>query len=152
MKPILVIGECGVGKTYVMSCLAKECHRRGKIGLFRFHFNDKIVIPGVFDGSMFQGSDKLSMAVTRDLDKFTQWSKDKIVIYEGDRFTNSKILSLKPFVIKIAGDGAEGRKKRGSKQSERHLKSIATRVANIDADIVAEDSVEALVIIRKMII
>ena len=109
-------------------------------------------MPGIHDGSMFQGSDKLSMAVTKDLDKFTQWSKGRIVIYEGDRFTNAKILSQSPYVIKIAGDGSKGRSLRGSEQSERHLKSIATRVANIKEDVLVEDSAEALIRIRKIII
>ena len=152
MRNILLIGACGVGKTWVMSNIVKDLNKRGKIGLFRFHYNDKVVVPGIYDGSMFQGSDKLSMAVTKDLDKFTQWSKGRIVIYEGDRFTNAKILSQSPYVIKIAGDGSKGRSLRGSEQSERHLKSIATRVANIQEDVLVEDSVEALIRIRKMII
>lgn len=152
MKDILLIGECGTGKTWVMSNIVKDLNKLGKIGLFRFHYNDKVVVPGVYDGSVFQGSDKLSMAVTRDIIKFREWAKGRIVIYEGDRFTNSKILSYLPHVIKIAGNGAEGRKKRGTKQSERHLKAISTRVANITADEVVEDSVEALVRIRKYIL
>lgn len=152
MKDILLIGECGTGKTWVMSQIVKGLDRRGKIGLFRFHFNDEVVVPGIYDGSVFQGSDKLSMAVTRDLDRFRSWAHNKIVIYEGDRFTNSKILSLKPYVIKIQGDGAEGRLKRRSEQTERHLKAIATRVANIREDVTCEDSEQALAIIRKLII
>ena len=152
MKPILLIGKCGVGKTYVTSNLARECTRRGKIGMFKFHFNDKIVIPGIFDGTMYQGSDKLSFAIMRDHGKFQKWAKDKIVIYEGERFMNKKILSLRPFVIKIDGDGSWGRENRGSKQTSTHLKKIATRVDSFDADVVAKDSVEALILIRKMII
>lgn len=152
MRNILLIGACGVGKTWVMSNIVKDLDKRGKIGLFRFHYNDKVVVPGIYDGSIFQGSDKLSMAVTKDLDKFTQWSEGRIAIYEGDRFTNSKILSQSPYVIKIQGDGRGGRLIRGSEQSERHLKAIATRVANIQEDVLAEDSQEALEIIRKMII
>jgi GTPase SAR1 family protein len=152
MRNILLIGACGVGKTWVMSNIVKDLNKRGKIGLFRFHYNDKVVVPGIYDGSMFQGSDKLSMAVTKDLDKFSKWAHNKIVIYEGDRFTNAKVLSQSPYVIKIAGDGSKGRSLRGSEQSERHLKSIATRVANIQEDVLVEDSVEALIRIRKMII
>jgi len=151
MIEILLIGECGTGKTWVMSNIVKGLDKRGKLGLFRFHYNDDVVVPGIYDGSIFQGSDKLSMAVTRDIIKFRKWAKGRVIIYEGDRFTNTNILSKSPYVIKIAGNGAKGRKIRGSKQSERHLKSIATRVANITADEVAKDSEEALKIIQALI-
>ena len=54
-------------------------------------------------------------------------------------------------IIKIDGDGKEGRLKRQSTQSERHLKSIATRVSNIKADIVCESSSDALLTICDIV-
>ena len=137
-KNILLIGSAGVGKTWVMKSLINnfKCERRQKYG-------------------KFEGSDRLSMSVITDLDGFLALTENKVVILEGDRFTNSKVIAkAKPIIIKIMGDGLVGRLKRGSNQTERHLKSITTRVNNIpmtDSDYVAFNSTEALEIITKII-
>lgn len=150
MNCILLIGECGVGKTWTMttllSVLNKHKHfKAGKVGMFKFLYDKEHVIVGVYDGSTFQGSDKLSMAVMADLDKFIKWAGDRVVILEGDRFTNHKFIEkVHPIVIKIEGNGEEGRKSRGSKQTERHLKSIKTRVSNITPTSTVKTSGEAL--------
>ena len=150
---ILLVGACGVGKTWVMNQVLKENTLwPGKIGKFKFHYNDSIVVLGVYDGSTFQGSDRLSMSVLTDLDKFLAWSRNKTIICEGDRFTNSTFINkAHPFIIKIKGDGEAGRKIRGSKQTERHIKSIATRVSNIKENIVKNDSEEAYRFIKTLI-
>ena len=150
---ILLIGACGVGKTWVMKqLLADHKLRPGKIGKFKFHYNDDIAIIGVYDGSTFEGSDRLSMSVVTDLDKFLAWSKHKTVICEGDRFTNSTfIIKAKPVIFKISGDGKAGRKIRGSKQTERHIKSIGTRVNNIKEDVLASGSDDAYQLIKTFI-
>lgn len=147
MTVILVVGGCGVGKTWVMEQLVKKLKldTLGSIGMFAFHRNDKVTVLGKYDGSTFQGSDKLSMAVMRDLDLFYKNCKTKFVVCEGDRFTNSTFIEgVKPIIIKIVGDGAAGRAKRGSSQSERQIKSIATRVAKVNAEISVESSTRAL--------
>tara|TARA_B110000503_G_scaffold143002_1_gene242049 strand:+ start:2564 stop:3037 length:474 start_codon:yes stop_codon:yes gene_type:complete len=150
---ILLIGSCGVGKTWVMkNLLATTQTRPGKIGKFKFHYNKDIVVVGVYDGSTFEGSDRLSMSVITDLGKFLSWCGNRCVICEGDRFTNSTyITQAHPVIFKIQGDGSAGREIRGSKQTERHLKSIATRVGNIKEDVLASDSAEALELILKLI-
>ena len=151
---ILLVGACGTGKTWTFSeIIATREMKLGKIGKFRFHYDTHIVVVGIYDGSVFQGSDKLSMSVTTDLDKFLAWKKNRIALYEGDRFSNGKFIDkVNPIVIKILGDGAKGRKQRGTKQTERHLKSISTRVANIKEDKAVEDSKRALSVIKEMII
>jgi len=125
-----------------------------KVGLIRFVTNKYISVLGKYDGSTFEGSDKLSMAVMKDC---PAWEKvrDKhkmIGICEGDRFTNKTFIeTCKPYIIKITDDGSEGRLKRNSSQSDRHLKAINTRVSNIKADIEVANSQEALDQIQGLI-
>jgi GTPase SAR1 family protein len=154
---VLLIGSAGVGKTWVMKSLINKfkCERRQKYGKFYFHLSDNLVVVGKYDGTTFEGSDRLSMSVITDLDGFLSITENKVVILEGDRFTNSKVIAkANPIIVKILGDGLAGRLKRGSNQTERHLKSIATRVSNIpitDRDYVVNNSTEALEIITKII-
>lgn len=137
MKAILVVGACGSGKTWVMKEVIKKfkLNTLGKVGMFCFHRNDRIILLGKYDGSKFEGSDRLSMAIMRDLPAFKKHVKSsQIVICEGDRFTNSTFIeSVKPTIIKIMDDGKKGRKKRKSNQTERQIKSIQTRVDKISA-------------------
>jgi len=133
---ILIIGNCGVGKTWVMKQLIKQHNTnfRGQLGLFKFHYNENVMVVGKYDGSTFEGSDKLSMAVMKDIDTFKTWcdTRSGIIIAEGDRFMNKRYIEImKPLIIQIQGSGEEGRELRGSEQTSRHLKAINTRVSNI---------------------
>ena len=145
---------CGTGKTWVMEQLIKYyvlSHRK-KLGKIYYHTDNRIIVLGKYDGSMYQGTDKLSMSVMTDVDNFVQYAKDKIVISEGDRFTNGKFIDkVSPLIIKITNDGKTGRIIRGSTQTERHLKSIQTRVNNIKANIEVNNSTEALQTIKNII-
>lgn len=150
---ILVIGECGVGKTWVMKQLLKDCVAY-KLGMYRFQENQDSIIVGKYDGSTFEGSDKLSMAVMKDLDKMLLYikTKNKTAVFEGDRFMNKTFITkAKPHIVRITGDGQEGRKKRGSKQTERQIKTIKTRVSNIQNNYTVNNSTECLqYILSKM--
>lgn len=153
---VLIIGMCGVGKTWVMTQLLEgEAAERKQIGLVHFHeCRDRIVV-GKYDGTMFQGSDRLSMAVMRSVDDFMRYARGtgKVAIFEGDRFTNSKFIGrADPMIVRIEGDGRAGRQLRGSVQSERHLKSIATRVRNVASHHDCEDSSQALERVRALIL
>jgi hypothetical protein len=148
---ILVIGECGVGKTWVMKQLIPNS-KGFKLGLNYFNETEKYIIAGKYDNTLFEGSDKLSMAVMKDLDKMLAYINKvkKIAIFEGDRFMNSNFIKkANPYIIKIKGCGKGGRMKRGSNQSQRQLKSIRTRVKNIEAHKEVENSNECLKIIQK---
>lgn len=151
---ILLIGMCGTGKTWVMEQLLQYyvlSHRK-KIGKIYYHTDNRIIVLGKYDGSMYQGSDKLSMSVMTDVDAFIQHTKGNIIITEGDRFTNGKFIAkANPLIIKITDDGVIGRLRRDSKQTDRHLKSIQTRVNNIKADHVVINSTEALELIKNLI-
>ena len=155
MQNILLIGECGVGKTWVMRQLLESTHNHQKIKLNKFIFTETkfIIIVGKYDESTFQGSDRLSMAVMSDLQLMLDYAEhvNKTTIYEGDRFTNSKFIAkADPYIIKIAGNGELGRRKRNSNQSSRQIKSIKTRVGNIKENIVVENSEKTLELIRHL--
>ena len=147
----LIIGECGVGKTWVMKQLLKQS-KGYKLGLYYFNETETHIIVGKYDNSTFEGSDRLSMAVMKDLDKMLGYIKkaNKIAIFEGDRFMNKNFINkANPLIIKIKGDGKSGRIKRGSQQTERQLKTIKTRVGNIKFNKEVENSYECLKEIKK---
>lgn len=97
---------------------------------------------GKYDGTVFEGSDRLSMSIMADNAKIKPvFAEARIVVAEGDRFTNSTFIrNFEPHIVKIEGDGAIGRLKRGSSQTERHIKSITTRVTNMPAHVTVKDS------------
>lgn len=147
-KTVLIIGQCGVGKTWVMRNLLNHGNfQHRKLGQFIFAESDRTILIGKYDGSIFEGSDKLSMAIMRDLSEFVSYAKrkGKLVICEGDRFTNSTFIEgLQPFILKISGDGSWGRQHRKSNQTDSHLKRIATRVSRIESHKTVSNSTECL--------
>jgi hypothetical protein len=153
---VLLVGACGSGKTWVMNQLIIEynLNLKAKTKLIHFRTNKKICVLGSYDGSTFEGSDKLSMAVSLDFDNFKKiCDKEKfIIVAEGDRFTNKKFINIfSPYIIKIQDKGEKGRYVRGSKQTERHINSIQTRVNNIKENKLVMDSNEALSLIKQII-
>jgi hypothetical protein len=139
---ILIIGNCGVGKTYTMQNIIKnfQCKEECSIGQLHYRTNGYINVTGKYDEGVFQGSDKLSMSVMSSVDEYLQ-NVNGINIFEGDRFTNKNfILKAKPFIIKINGNGVNGRILRNSNQSIRQIKSIETRINNIEYDFSFDDS------------
>lgn len=148
-KTILLIGACGSGKTWVMKQIIEQLDLRvnARAGMIRFKTDDNICVLGKYTGEMFEGSDKLSMAVARDFGMFKKIADKNnfTIIAEGDRFTNSKFVEIfKPYVIKITDTGEKGRKLRKSNQSDRHVRAIQTRVNNMKHNIEVENSSEAL--------
>lgn len=157
METILLIGGCGSGKTWVMKQILETLNTKAaKISLFRFNIDEqkKIAILGVYDGSTFEGSDKLSMGIMKDVNlmRKLQLAKQITIICEGDRFTNQTFIkAFNPIIIKIKDTGEKGRKLRKSTQSERQIKSIQTRVNNIEEHHIVEDSNKALELIKKIL-
>lgn len=158
MKVILIVGGCGSGKTWVMKQLKTltRAIMHLKVGMVHYYKSPdhKLGLAGIYDGTTFEGSDKLSMAVMRDVpDALELMGRSlKFAVFEGDRFTNKNFIALaNPYIIKITDDGSKGRKLRGSSQTERQIRSIATRVSNVEANVEATDSKEALKIICKLV-
>jgi hypothetical protein len=143
-------GEPGVGKTTILLALFDILNKDGfraksfDYGLLRGDVWGKegktIWIPGVFDGSMYQGTDRLSMAVQPHAVKFLKTcassSEHNSYLFEGDRLFNQSFLDVyKPskVILIIAPEGVaeERRKGQGRTQSETILKSRRTRINNI---------------------
>lgn len=153
-KNILIIGNCGVGKTWVMKQLIErlELTKRYKLGKISYATNGKINVLGKYDNTMYEGSDRLSMSVITDVEEYLNFNKGKTTIAEGDRFMNNRYIGLSDStVIKIDGTGEEGRAKRNSSQTARHLKAINTRVSNIQADHIVKDSKECVELIINLL-
>lgn len=150
---ILVVGMCGVGKTWVMRQLLTPEHVAKKIKLMRWKEDGKTAIAGVYDGRQFEGTDGLSMAVAREYAYWNKHLKENNLhgIMEGDRFMNTlSVRIFEPYIIKIQGDGKMGRIKRGSSQTEGHLKRIQTRVDKVKAHEVVLTSQDALLRIKQL--
>lgn len=150
---ILVVGMCGVGKTWVMKQLLTPHHAPKKMKLMRWKEDGKTAIAGVYDGRQFEGTDGLSMAVSKEFQYWNDYLKKNNLhgIMEGDRFMNASSLKVfQPHIIKIQGDGKQGRQKRGSAQTESHLKRIQTRVDRVKANEVVMNSEEALLRIKQL--
>lgn len=93
---------------------------------------------GVFDGSTFEGTDKLSMAVINDAIRYIkglQQGKAKTVVFvEGDRLFNHRFLSethallliidADEMVLKSRHEG------RGDRQTETFLRSRRSKIEN----------------------
>lgn len=145
---ILIIGTCGTGKTWVMKQLIDYFDishvYHYKTGLYTYLKKGGIIIVGKYENTIFDGSDRLSMSIMKDNNLVKSiFENSSFVFLEGDRFTNSTFIEqFKPFIIKIEGDGKEGRALRGSNQTERHIKSITTRVNNITPHISVNSSKE----------
>lgn len=161
MNLILLIGKQGTGKTWVMKSIIEryKCLKRQKITRVYWHGSEEqngkaVYVTGKYDGTTYEGSDRLSLAVMMDYDRFLQYAQGKFILLEGDRFTNFTVLehpTNKPYVIKIDNDGSKGRAMRGTNQSETALKRIATRIDNINPDLCVKDSAEALKVIDELI-
>lgn len=127
--------------------------KRYKLGRFRWRENDDWIVVGKYDGSTFQGSDRLSMSVMADLPRMLAYIRNagKPAIFEGDRFSNRNFLRLaQPFVIRIQGDGAAGRAARGSAQTQRQIRAIATRMDNLPYNTLTQDSQSALSLLKSL--
>lgn len=155
-RTILLVGACGSGKTWVMKSLIERLNLNStkKFKMIFYQTNGEVSVLGKYDGSTFEGSDKLSMAVARDFKPFKNFNETKNykIIAEGDRFMNSTFIeTFQPYIIKIKDKGQKGRLKRNSSQTERQIKTIQTRVDNVKENVAVNDSTEALELIINIL-
>jgi hypothetical protein len=156
IRNVLIIGDCGSGKTWVLKNLIEELGltKKAKSGLIRFRTNGKIAVTGEYSGKVFDGSDRLSMAVSLDFNNINSIIKkhEMLFISEGDRFTNKNFIEItNPLIIRIKDNGEKGRILRKSAQSEKQIKSINTRINKIKPCFSVENSEQALELIREII-
>lgn len=100
--------------------------------------SDNYIMLGVFDGSMNEGTDKLSMTVISDAIKYIRSlkeSEDRYVVFvEGDRLFNYRFLSETDSKLVIIdanpSELLKRHRERGDIQSDMFLKSRRTKIEN----------------------
>jgi len=143
MKAIAVGGEPATGKTTMMKHFFKKMKATHNLkqGLLRGHLNSQTntALLGIYnDSGTFLGTDRLSMAVNKDFQKFAI-NKRRNIIFEGDRlFGKDNLLMLdKHYDLKIIVLAASEEEKharhiaRNDTQSETFLRGRATKIKNI---------------------
>ena len=145
MKCVAIGGVPATGKTTLMKNIINilQPKKKFKYGLLRGYIQKDISILGVYKANdVFAGTDKLSMAVQKDYQKYI----DKIMmntIFEGDRlFTKNNLLDIckkyKTKIIILENDKQtlqERHIERGDNQSEKFKKGRATKINNIELEL-----------------
>jgi hypothetical protein len=136
-------GEPAVGKTTIFNILrrrfpdATKPFQFGKVrGLTNADMS--VIFVGVYDGSTWEGCDKLSMAVQPEFEQMLTRLADKncTLYFEGDRLFNPSLLErfpgIKGVVICAEQDSLDARhRKRGDNQPAQFLKAKRTKLARI---------------------
>jgi molybdopterin-guanine dinucleotide biosynthesis protein len=141
MKCVAIGGVPATGKTTLMEKVMFNLNPKKifKYGLLRGYVVKDIYILGVYNkGETFGGTDKLSMAVQKDYEKFIQ-KKVGHCIFEGDRLFTSKnlcnlLLNYDTKIILLENDEDTLKKRhllRGDNQSIKFIKGRATKLQNI---------------------
>jgi molybdopterin-guanine dinucleotide biosynthesis protein len=160
-KVIAMGGEPATGKTTLMFKLismANDWKVSKPQKLLDVMYSEKLnlYVLGKYenDGNIFQGTDRLSMAVQPDADKFftDMASKDYNVIFEGDRIFNAKMLERlgdlfpESFKILILESSEEEKHKRHvdrkDDQDDKFKNSRATKISNIRSSLVLMDYID----------
>jgi hypothetical protein len=148
-------GEPATGKTALMVWAMNELNlhdtaREISLGVCRglYWAKAKVMVLGVYDGSLFQGTDRLSMAAQPDAVRLIQSLESSheaydghTVIFEGDRlFTQSFLVSCKDLLVDraqfwlltVSAEAKAARHlHRKDSQREQWLRSRATKYANL---------------------
>lgn len=141
VKRIIAIGgEPATGKTTLMKRIIKDNmpFKRIKYKLLRAIKNEEMCIVGIYDNSMFSGTDKLSMAVQPDFINFVNKCDSKTILFEGDRLFNQSLfdkLMCDIVVIQADKEVVHNRHiERKDTQTEKFIKAKRTKISNIIAN------------------
>jgi hypothetical protein len=166
VKVIAMGGEPATGKTTLMFKLismADDWKTVKPQKLLDAMYSEKLnlYILGKYanDGNVFQGTDRLSMAVQPDAEKFfmeLDYENANVnVIFEGDRLFNSKLLdklatvfpnSFKVLVLTASHNTKEQRHvDRKDDQDDKFKTSRATKISNIMGSLTLMDYIETMV-------
>jgi hypothetical protein len=157
MKTIAVIGEPAVGKTSTFKQIRKD-GAVFKYRLIRGIYDKKreIYWLGVFDGSTFEGTDRLSMGVMTDAIAFVEHlAKERTgatVVFEGDRLGCVKFLTTAKehgevvvFHVSAPDPAIDARHiERADGQSPTWLKGRRTKIENLLAAFPAKEVLNSL--------
>ena len=95
----------------------------------------QLFIPGVYDDSIFCGTDKLSMAVQPDFIKLARKMKRATFLFEGDRLFNQSLfeqVKCDIYVITATEETLQQRHKaRKDNQTAKFLKAKKTKIQNV---------------------
>lgn len=157
VRVIAIGGEPATGKTTLMFKLISMADDWKSVkpeklldAMYSEKLNLYILGRYVDDGNVFQGTDRLSMAVQPDAEKFfsslSSESNNVNVIYEGDRLFNAKLLEklsdwfpedLKILVLSTSHKTKEKRHRdRNDNQNEKFKTSRETKISNIMSSLV----------------
>lgn len=163
-----LIGEPAVGKTTVMKRIINGLDLiPSKLGKARWMESsvEKIIVMGSYEGHMFDGTDRLSMACYSDLEQALEYFKthksDYRILWEGDRLARDRWLDAllsngyELMLYHLWGDGesvAERRDNRGTDQNISWVngrRSLCVRLSKerngIDVEMANSDSFFKLV-------
>lgn len=147
MKIIVMGGSPATGKTEITKMVRKgRTLRKFKYGLVSGDktFDDGVFFLGVYSGDMFDGTDRLSMAVQPVAERFIRFVSRKypqsVIFLEGDRLFNQKFIDfLQDYdcivvVIVVDRKVLEDRHRgRDDTQPDEFLRSRETKVKRIVA-------------------
>jgi broad-specificity NMP kinase len=165
VKVIAMGGEPATGKTTFMFKLISmaddwEVVKPQKLldAMYSKKLNLYILGKYANDGNVFQGTDRLSMAVQPDAEKFFSdlWENGNVnVIFEGDRLFNAKLLdklahtfptTFKILILRVKDSTLDQRHiDRKDDQDDKFKNSRKTKISNIMSSLTLMDYIETMV-------
>jgi len=165
VKIIAMGGEPATGKTTLMFKLIsmaddwKICKPEKLLdAMYSEKLNLYILGKYADDGNVFQGTDRLSMAVQPDAERFfgNLWENGNVnVIFEGDRLFNGKLLdklaetfptTFKILILTVKDSTLDQRHiDRKDDQDDKFKNSRKTKISNISSSLTLMDYIETMV-------
>lgn len=159
-KALLLCGVPGTGKTTITKRMIEvlggfsSFEIKEPIQLVRLMESDKLVIIGTYDDSddVFQGGDRLSMAVQPKFQEYVEQEQPERLFIEGDRLVGNKTIDflleqdyeVLLFQIQAPKELLKERyEQRGSNQPEQFLKAKETKISNMTTrmDLLMDDAI-----------